>query len=516
MTNDSLSQGGLLTDFQSDATTVTDIRPFAEAERRSNLVEYGVSPFWRGMVRILSNLPIIGNTNVVKQAAADITFSDTTRAERFEAFVGALRSQYGAEITDKVVAITALSPTNYLSLSKMREARDVAAMRQGVTHNQRFQNRVEVKVWNWENMNRVGHVSLLLRHPIANHGRTVLKGDKAETYASWWPGNELPTSTDNSLVDNVVDKIVHRLAFTGTALGRTSDYANDVYAEMSERTREGLEEGRLQPLPGQVPMNYIDDSTNLPTTTWGMEPNASIAMPMAGYNEKPYVDAAGKEENYMEFTWTPFGLDGGAIKTYWETEIKGNKSAQFKIFSTDWNCSGVSARLLKAGGAEAFLPVPETTLLMDPNTMRRYATDLMTEVTALNAKSEAIDAMFSKLFVLEMEADENGAPPTFSVRFKRVQDAIALLPPATKATMQTLSDAVAACDPVAHDHAGMMRQLKGLVNGLHPHIKGPFGTHINLVLVSACHLLNAIRVEAFADKTHNGHNAVGSEQADVE
>ncbi|KKB62253.1 hypothetical protein WM40_18260 [Robbsia andropogonis] len=496
MTHIPLAPGGAVADLQAGWEAVTDVRPFAEAERQSNLIEHGFSPLWRGVVRLLSSLPIIGNTNPVKQAAADITFSDTARAERFEAFVGALRSQYSAEITDEVVALTALSPANYLSLSKMREARDVALMRECLTHNQQFTNRIEVKVWNWENMRRVGHVALLMRHELTDGGDTKLTGPDAETYASWWPGGDFDASPDEGQVSGLEAKISDRLEFDiQTQRGFAGSYTSDMYSEMSQRAREGLESGRFAPLPGQVPINiYQGGEDEAPNVSWGKEPDASIAMPMAGYNERPHPGGTGTDANGVVVpTLTTFGLSVDAIKTYWETEAIGNDAAQFKLVSTDRNCSGMAARLLKAGGAHAFLPVPEAVLFLDPNTMRRYTTDLMTEVTALNAKADTVDASFGRLFTEDEGADESGVTPSYSVRLARAQEAIASLPRATQASMQALNNALNECKTEAGDYEGMMRQMKAMVGGLHNHVNGPFGSDINKALRSAYELYSAIR-----------------------
>ncbi|MCP1120566.1 hypothetical protein [Robbsia andropogonis] len=91
-------------DAHWDLRGITDIGKLAESARRTDLIEQGFSPLWRSAVAILSTLPLIGGSEHVKQAAADIAFSDTARAAHFDAFVDALQSQYGEAVTNEAIA----------------------------------------------------------------------------------------------------------------------------------------------------------------------------------------------------------------------------------------------------------------------------------------------------------------------------------------------------------------------------------------------------------------------------
>ncbi|KKB62254.1 hypothetical protein WM40_18265 [Robbsia andropogonis] len=479
--------GTTVADLKADWGAVTDVRPFAEAERKSNLIEHGFSPLWRGVVRVLSNLPIIGNTDAVKQAAADITFSDTARAERFDAFVGALRSQYGEAVSHEAIALTSLSPANYLSLSKMREVRDVAQMRESLTHNQQFSNRVEVKVWPWENMSRVGHVALMLRHEKTEGGEITRADGEAETYASWWPGAEEEREGEQVKEGELQEKITSLTR--APRLGVPTTFRENKILELSARAQRGLMSGKFQPKEGQVllPAEKGEEAQ------WGMEPEFSIAMPMAGYNERPVAVGTGEKEQTTAPALTTFGLNGPQIKNYWEKDVLGDESAQFALVSADSNCSGMAARLLKAGGAGAFVPVPTAQIFLDPNTMHRYSVELMREVTALNAKADAVDRAIGALPKTVGQEGAAAAPISQAERVTLAQAAIAALHPSARASMQTLSNVLNACQTEAADYEGMMQQMKALVGGLHDHVNGPFGSDINKALRAAYELYDTIR-----------------------
>jgi len=159
----------------------------------------------------------------------------------------------------------------------------------------------------------------------------------------------------------------------------------------------------------------------------------------------------------------------------------------------------MAARLLKAGGAEAFVPIPATWIYVDADTMQRYSLDLIREVTALNVKADAVDQTIQTFASPGRPMSKLEATNPHATRVAFAQDAIARLPAATRESMRTLRTALEACKTPPNDYESAMRQMKALVGGLHEHVNGPFGSAINVALGAAYTLYSEIRDAAHED-----------------
>ncbi|MEM8572748.1 MAG: hypothetical protein AAGG56_17865 [Pseudomonadota bacterium] len=182
---------------------------------------------------------------------------------------------------------------------------------------------------------RRGHAALLLRGPSI---------ENSEYYISWWPGESVTGLWDE---------------FFKERAGQASDaYALDMANETGTRTVNALGSDTYRPRPTQFRT----------AQGWGTAADAVVNLPAIGMPG---------DRNQR------FGLHLGHMVTLFEWEAWGGVYQQV---STTHSCAGMALRMLKVGGAEAFVSGPRNIVYTSPIDVEAYARKLQTAIRAFNGR----------------------------------------------------------------------------------------------------------------------------------
>ena len=98
---------------------------------------------------------------------------------------------------------------------------------------------------------------------------------------------------------------------------------------------------------------------------------------MMGRNKE--VAASGKTAKFVLF-----GLNEKPSSTRLATSSKKPPKAGYTLASTEENCASMALRMLRAGGAENFVPFSASWVTEDPNKAHAYAERLQARMDSLN------------------------------------------------------------------------------------------------------------------------------------
>lgn len=212
------------------------------------------------------------------------------------------------------------------------------------TLQQNYTNEATVIVW--RNITKFGiiptghfgHAAVMLRGP-----RMGLGGNQYQ-YISWWPGDGAGKSDFVRQQDGISE----------------DDYEQDMRDEMSERVRDRLERGDINPRHNQ---RKTSDGE------WGVEADSKISVPGIGLNR--------------DRTHT-FGLDLNRMWRWYNDYTTNN--GKYQLASKKQSCSGVALVALIEGGSTAFKKAPSIKIYSEPKQVDAYAIALRNSINTLNGR----------------------------------------------------------------------------------------------------------------------------------
>jgi hypothetical protein len=491
---DALREGG-----NTGTVVKTDLRGVKKGIDDARLMARGFSPLWRGAVRVVAAIPWLGKTATAQNAVNAIRRSDGLRAEQFETFTAGLEAQYGKETVDKMLDMTRLTPSKYLSTSTMQEARALAENVYLIGQNENLTNRMEMHVWDYSNFSKCGHIAVAIHLGDADAKPLSSNAVQPGRYISFWPGARLdPSMPQNGSwigrMANTLFGIQEGLVFPPAPL---MNYDADQRAMLGPSAQAKLSRPDAKPRPKQGRVG----------NAWGERADAHISVPFAGEN---FVANKSKPGVPPQASKTTFGLNPHGMETFWNA-VRRDEATSFQMLSKTRNCSGMAARALNAGGADALLPQPDARLFLDPAAMQGYTNALMKEVAALNVKADLLDRTIGQMLSAKDSSEQaasvdgasgrvspEGAAMPHAMRLIRARQAVLALSPQEHAAMRPLRKALDACESAPRTFDDRLRQMKVLVTGLHTVANAPLNNDTNRLLREAYHLYNAIRVDAHA------------------
>ena len=380
------------------------------------------SKLWRSFVSLLAGMPRIGSSQTVKAWVADIKLADDFAAERFDSLVNGLEKRFGPEAKDRAMAITHIDKNVPLTARTIKAAHEAAKAHQLRGAARDYANHTQLEVWTRQGTKRLGHVGLSVSHAI-QPDRTMATDKtwaKAEdrTYMSWFPtGQETPPrrlESPGAKAAHKVTEVAKKVISMETPLVVpivSKSYNEDMVYETSERTKERLVAGSMQPRPNQELVEVEDENgeDGEMTKIWGTHADSRLAVPMMGDNHSRKTDQS-------QFAY--FGLNERDMLEGWNvlTDPDNMDNLIFDTVSTGENCAGRATQLLRLAGAEVFLPLPASTFLQDPNQMERYGQQLMTIVSELNAKAAKVDEAFRPPPAVVREENGDASPEKLAWR----------------------------------------------------------------------------------------------------
>jgi hypothetical protein len=236
-----------------------------------------------------------------------------------------------------------------------------------------YTNQVTVRVW--RNVKRYG--TLPTSH--FGHAAVVLRGafvPRDHLQISFWPrdgaglGRTALRKQPGAFTERAFDdkwSEMNRLTALRLEVGYRQREGIDVPPEWVEALRDLGRAPLAQARPGQTRLDDVDDD-GFPM--WSQSPETKFALPGLGSRPRHW------------------GLSITQVKKWWEAFSASHPTYQALSFQ---NCAGVALMALRAGGADAFVPLPHVHIYAEPVQVEHYAQRLQVELDHLEARSAALD-----------------------------------------------------------------------------------------------------------------------------
>jgi hypothetical protein len=249
-----------------------------------------------------------------------------------------------------------------------------------------------VYIWPYKSLGHFGHVAIQLKDAPGTTGADN------KVYMSWWPGADKLSVTRFEQAVEVIEPILDRFdvpaPYSATAKRNRTAF-DDRYAEMSSSTRNKLVDGtyKAEALQVKKTIGALPGYHFLPGEK--VYPTISLSDVKSMYNAGrfPIIDSGlvkiwvqNPEKVRIPMQGTPgaqWGLDGARMFRWWEVFSRSPKH-RYRLLSTTQNCAGVIARVLQAGGAELFAPMPKPKGYLHPNHVHSWAKQVCKVVLQLN------------------------------------------------------------------------------------------------------------------------------------
>lgn len=341
-------------------------------EERGPVVQVANQTLKGRVVHFISNIPLLRDIKWIRD------YADKLRVENknaFSAFLLALKNCFNKD--EKIVQcirekmnVEGQVPLNKRSIETMLT---MAHRFHGVGMAKKAQIPTAVfRFWPYENRQHLGHASMSLKHPSQ---------PSQDKYFSW--GIASPYE--------MVDRTDVLKSFPADKTSGT--YREDKCGQLADRTRKRLEDGERA---RKIVKKHKGKGHTQLLKQAGFQPRARQKKDKDGdwgvSAQKVYLPIIGKEYSYGKEATLLFGLNEKAICKTWQDVDKGvnDGSLRYRAISTKQNCSAMVARLLMAGGADAFVPYRAPWLYEDPNSLYDYTIRVQEKIDRLNEQYHQI------------------------------------------------------------------------------------------------------------------------------
>lgn len=330
------------------------------------------------ILSFLSNIPFLKNTSFVKAYAEKVAIENQIS---LLVFINALSKRFGIKSAGTALESLGSLKDKPLNARTMKNMVSVAENMYGRGEAKPLARQVVVRVWEYKSIDHPGHASVSVKNFIDPNRKKHVR-----EHVSWWPATSSTGGTKETL-------------FAPRRAAPLESYKADKLSEISTRTLERLNEAeqarqeiakrRKKPVDAELNKK----ATFLPKAAqkkykegeWGISAQ-KVYLPMIGKNK----DLSSEEKKNSKFVM--FGLDEKSIlkdARLVKDEAKENKIG-YTLASTTQNCAAITARMLKSGGAESFVPFPSAWFNEDPNKIYAYAKSVQEEVDGLNHKADNV------------------------------------------------------------------------------------------------------------------------------
>ncbi|HFK3790567.1 TPA: virulence factor [Escherichia coli] len=228
-----------------------------------------------------------------------------------------------------------------------------------------------LRCWNYEGANHWGHTSVSVKNNM--------KPEPSHMYLSWYP------LTDSTKITSEY--------FSGRPGTSTDSYRKDKLNMLSDRTIQRLNAGEEYKKTNEHGIAKTDinrkdalypranQKKDITHDSWGVSAN-KIYIPLRGENKSKDGDTV----------YNLFGLDESKLSSFICKKRGGafRRTEIYKLISKSQNCAGMALDVLKAGNAEAYVPLPKIKLVANPNDAYKYAYKVMDRIEQLNNTHKSI------------------------------------------------------------------------------------------------------------------------------
>lgn len=319
----------------------------------------------------LSQLPLLKNLEAVK------SYSQRVQAENQTAlgvFINTLSWRYGQESAQAALDSMGRLQGAPLKQRVVEQLIAVAERFHGQGDAKPLARQVVFRSWECKGMDHPGHASVTIKNKI-----DVNANKHVQEHISWWPFSDAQGGQIGRL-------------FGQRQGGSLGSYREDKQEEVSSRTAQKLSDGEdarqqlgtagykaaSQDLMAKAQYYPRAEQKRTRDGGWGVSAR-KVYLPMMGRNKE--VAASGKTAKFVLF-----GLNEKAILH--EARHVKQEAAEgrigYTLASTEENCASMALRMLRAGGAENFVPFSASWVTEDPNKAHAYAERLQARMDSLN------------------------------------------------------------------------------------------------------------------------------------
>jgi virulence protein IcsB len=315
----------------------------------------------------------LAHVPLLKQCDAVRRYVEQVRVENrrtLEVFVLALSKRYGAQAAQAAFEHGARRDGAALERRLVSSMVSIAEHFHGSGAAKPLARHIVFRSWESRGFSHPGHASITIKNQAAaDVARHVYE------HVSWWPSRP------------VSDR-----PFSQVASLTLGNYRSDKQSELSPKTKQKLQDGAAAREKIRADgyryasAEEIADARFFPKAAqkadasreWGLSAR-KVYFPAIGRNP----DKAGSAG---EARFVLFGLDESAILRDARAVKQGSADGalSYRMASTQENCAAVALRVLRAGGAERFVPFAAAWISEDPNRAHAYAQAVQTRIDALN------------------------------------------------------------------------------------------------------------------------------------
>ncbi|WP_323117712.1 type III secretion system effector BopA family protein [Burkholderia alba] len=319
------------------------------------------------LLAFLSHVPLLKHCGVVQRYAEQVRLENR---RTLEVFVLALSKRFGAEGAKAAFEYGARRGGAPLEQRTVRHMVSIAEHFHGVGAAKPLARHVVFRTWACRGFDHPGHASITIKSQAgADAGPNVYE------HVSWWPGRPVSdklagASKAKSIKDYRTEKRLEISDETESKLRAGKEARERILTDGYRNAgKADLARARFFPRAGQKPSG---------PQRWELSAR-KVYFPAVGFNrDKGARDQPGR--------FMLFGLDEAAILRDARTVKQAAETGElgYQMVSTQENCASIALRVLRAGGAERFVPYASPWIYEDPNHAHTYAQAVQARIDGLN------------------------------------------------------------------------------------------------------------------------------------
>lgn len=329
----------------------------------------------------LAHVPLLKHCDAVRRYAEQVRMENR---RSLEVFVLALSKRYGSEGAKAAFDYGARRDGAPLDQRRVRNMVSIAEHFHGTGDAKPLARQMVFRSWECRGLDHPGHASLTIKNQAdADAGRHVYE------HVSWWPNQRLGSKEH---FDRIEPK---------TLDGYRIDKRSEISSATEQRLREGDAARRKILADGFKYANQDErhDALFFPRAgqkldkdaEWGLSAR-KVYFPAIGFNHD-------RRDTHRPRAFVLFGLNEAAMLRDARTVKEGAKSGELKyrMISKKENCASMALRVLRAGGAEHFVPYTAAWISEDPNHAHAYALAVQARIDALNQRRADVERRCERL-----------------------------------------------------------------------------------------------------------------------
>ncbi|KWC24946.1 multidrug DMT transporter permease [Burkholderia ubonensis] len=319
------------------------------------------------VLEFLTHVPLLKQFDAVRRYAEQVRVEN---GRTLEVFVLALSKRYGEQAAQAAFEHGARRDGVALERRLVNSMVSIAEHFHGSGAAKPLTRHIVFRSWESHGFSHPGHASITIKNQAAaDVARHVYE------HVSWWP-----------------TRPVSDRPFSPVASLTLSSYRSDKQSELSPKTKQKLQDGAAAREKIRADgyryasAEEIADARFFPRAA--QKPDGSREWGLSA--RKVYLPAIGRNPDRTggagDARFVLFGLDEAAILRDARAVKQGSADGtlSYRMASTKENCAAVALRVLRAGGAERFVPFTAAWIAENPNRAHAYAQAVQTRIDVLN------------------------------------------------------------------------------------------------------------------------------------